>query len=86
MRRYSKDLEERGYVRNASVYDISPCLIPSLAMPVIAAVVDSQELLEYEQAYPVFAELGLPQPVIWPQCSATDFGWQKPENSRPVQS
>lgn len=71
MRRYSKDLEERGYVRNASVDDISPCLIPSLAMPVIAAVVDSQELLEYEQAYPVFAELGLPQPVIWPQCSAT---------------
>lgn len=71
MRRYSKELEERGYVGNASVDDVSPCLIPSLAMPVIAAVVDSQELMEYERAYPVFEEIGLPQPVIWPQCSAT---------------
>jgi uncharacterized protein YllA (UPF0747 family) len=59
----SRSLGQRG--------KIPSCLIPSLEMPVIAAVVDSDELLEYEQAYPVFAELGLPQPVIWPQCSAT---------------
>jgi uncharacterized protein YllA (UPF0747 family) len=46
-------------------------VIPSLVMPVMACVVDPYEIRTYAQMLPVFDELDLPKPMIWPQCSAT---------------
>ena len=63
--------KERGSAKPPSGTHLPWCVIPSMAMPVLVSVVDPRELLEYEQASPVFADLGLTQPAIWPQCSAT---------------
>jgi uncharacterized protein YllA (UPF0747 family) len=42
-----------------------------LAMPVVACIVDPYDIYAYEQAMPVFDEIGLPRPAAWPQSSAT---------------
>jgi uncharacterized protein YllA (UPF0747 family) len=43
----------------------------SLAMPVIARVVDPSEIYGCAKLFPVFHEAGLTGPMIWPQSSAT---------------
>ncbi len=46
-------------------------LIQSLLFPVLAHVVDPFEICSLANALPVFEEIGLPQPMIWPEASAT---------------
>jgi uncharacterized protein YllA (UPF0747 family) len=48
-----------------------PSLMQSLTLPIAVFVVDPQEICEFAKAVPVYEELAIAQPLIWPYCSAT---------------
>jgi uncharacterized protein YllA (UPF0747 family) len=68
--RQTMELAEAGYV-GAYSDTIPSALAQSLAMPVIACVLDPYEIYSYARALPVWDEAGLPRPMVWPQSSAT---------------
>ncbi len=69
-RKEASKLAGAGYVE-ASSDNVPASLIQCLMMPVIACVIDPHELHSYATELPIFDEIGLPRPMIWPQSSVT---------------
>jgi uncharacterized protein YllA (UPF0747 family) len=71
VRKQTSELAEAGYGAPSPEDDIPAILAQSLSMPVIACVLDPYEIYSYARSLPVWAEVGLPRPLAWPQSSAT---------------
>jgi uncharacterized protein YllA (UPF0747 family) len=71
MKKQMADLAVLGYPANPQNSAIPSCLIQSLVIPTAAFVADPLEIYDFAKASPLYEELGIPQPLIWPSCSAT---------------
>jgi uncharacterized protein YllA (UPF0747 family) len=70
----SPEIQKAWNEAKTTVFNQQDCIRSvrqSRVLPVVAFVVDSQEIYEFAKAAPVYEALHMAQPIIWPRCSAT---------------